>query len=108
MVFKSDRQRKGFFGSTHRSRSNIRPTILSDKKLQNLAKGFKINGNAFFSKKSNAIKFGKILQKKGFKVLGSKSGAGPTVESEAGIRTGKPGVSFNILIVGKKGKVFRK
>jgi len=104
--FKSDKQRKGFFASKGNPKSNVNPVIsksqLSKKQLENLSKGFRVNGTAFFSNKRNANRFGNILKKKGFKVVGEKSGAGPTVESEAGIKTGKSGKSFLIIVKGKK------
>lgn len=93
MVFRSARQRKFVMAK------------LSQQKLVNLAKGFQVGGTAFFGKKDNAIRFARILDKKGFEVEGFRSG-GPVVEK--GLKRAEGGVPFGISIVGKKGKLFKR
>ncbi len=53
---------------------------LTKRKLENVAKGFRVGGNAFFKKREDSTKFANILRKKGFKIERLRS-SGPTVGS---------------------------
>lgn len=58
MVFKSDKQRKGFFASRGNVRSPVAPSILLNRKLLT---------QKFFSKKGLTIKEFRVLRGKGLK-----------------------------------------
>ena len=76
---------------------------ITQKKLENLSKGFKVGGSAFFKRREDSTKFANVLRKKGLKI-GRIRSSGPTV----GTPNKRTINAFGIVVTGKKRITTRK
>ena len=76
---------------------------ITQKKLENLSKGFRVGGSAFFKRREDSTKFANVLRKKGLKI-GRIRSSGPTV----GTPNKRTINAFGIVVTGKKRITTRK